>query len=73
MKGWFCGKEAVAVSMGGKAVCREHANIIDRICFAKSDASTGYATYEWVNNVVLAPDEWIEWESWEGGKKVVRT
>jgi len=40
MKCWFCGKEAVAVSMGGKAVCREHAHVIDRICFAKSDTST---------------------------------
>ena len=73
MKCWFCGKEAVAVSLGGKAVCREHAHVIDRVILTKSDTSTGYATYAWLHNVVLAPDEWIEWESWEQGKKVVRT
>jgi len=39
----------------------------------QSQTQVQYATYEWVHNVVLAPDEWIEWESWEGGKKVVRT
>jgi len=69
VKCWFCDKEAVAISLGGKAVCREHARIIDRVPLVKSDTSTGYATYAWLHNAVLAPDEQIEWEAWEKGWK----
>ena len=69
MKCWFCNNEAVAVSIGGKAVCRDHARIVDRLPLVKSDTSTGYATYAWIHNAVLAPDEQIEWEAWEKGWK----
>ena len=69
MKCWFCDKEAEAISIGGKPVCRDHAKIIDRVPLVKSDTSTGYATYAWLHNAVLAPDEWIEWEVWEKGWK----
>jgi hypothetical protein len=73
MKCWFCDAEARGVCIAcGRAVCHEHGYILDEFTHAKSDTSTGYASYFKAFNVLKCKDCKIEWESWEQGKKIVK-
>ena len=46
MKCWFCEKEARGICIVcGRAVCHEHGYKLDQFTHAKSDTSTGVATY----------------------------
>ena len=73
MKCWFCDKEARGVcAICGRAVCHEHGYKLDQITIAKSDTSTGVATYFKAFNVLKCMDCRVEWETWEQGKKIVK-
>lgn len=46
MKCWFCDAEARGVCAAcGRALCHDHAHKHDEMTLAKSDTSTGYASY----------------------------
>jgi hypothetical protein len=45
---------------------------MDQFTHAKSDTSTGFATYFKAFNVLKCQDCRVEWESWEQGKRVIR-
>jgi len=73
MKCWFCENEANGVcGICGRGICYEHAHILDQITLAKSDTSTGTATYYKAYNVLKCSDCRVEWETWERGKKILK-
>ena len=73
MKCWFCGKEAVGVcAICGRAICREHAHVMDEMTIAKSDTSTGFASYYKAHKVLKCSECWVEWENWEKGKRILK-
>ena len=73
MKCWFCDKEARGVCIVcGRAVCHEHGYTLDQFTYAKSDTSTGVATFFKAHNVLKCKECRIEWESWEGGKRIIK-
>ena len=62
MKCWFCEEDARGVCAAcGRAVCDAHVHIHDEMTIAKSDTSTGYASYCTVRNVLKCSDCQIEW------------
>jgi len=73
MKCWFCDKEARGICIVcGRAVCHEHAHQLDQFTHAKSDTSTGYATYYKAFNVLKCKDCHVGWEAWEKGNQTAR-
>ena len=73
MKCWFCEKDARGVCIAcGRGVCHDHGYKLDQFTHAKSDTSTGFATYFKAFNVLKCQDCKIEWESWEQGKKILK-
>jgi hypothetical protein len=47
----------------GRGVCHQHANFQDELTLAKSDTSTGYATYFNVNRALKCAECRLEWKS----------
>jgi hypothetical protein len=64
MKCWFCDAEARgACAACGRGVCHEHAHVHDELTLAKSDTSTGYASYYAVRDSLKCSDCRLEWRS----------
>jgi hypothetical protein len=64
MKCWFCEEEARGVcAVCGRGLCRQHAQIHDELTFAKSDTSTGYASYFNAYDALKCTQCRVEWRS----------
>jgi len=64
MKCWFCDAEARGTCAAcGRGVCDEHAQVHDELTLAKSDTSTGYASYYTVLGSLKCSDCRLEWRS----------
>jgi 1,4-alpha-glucan branching enzyme len=64
VKCWFCEQEARGTCAAcGRGLCRDHANIHDEMTLAKSDTSTGYASYYNVYGALKCSACRLEWQS----------
>lgn len=64
MKCWFCEEEARGTCAAcGRGLCYHHAHQHDEMTLAKSDTSTGYATYYNVYSALKCADCRLEWKS----------
>lgn len=62
MKCWFCESEARGVCAAcGRALCYDHAHKHDELTLAKSDTSTGYASYYNVYQALKCADCRLAW------------
>ena len=62
MKCWFCDENAKgSCAACGRGLCGAHAHIHDQMTLAKSDTSTGYATYYNVYNALKCSECRLEW------------
>ena len=69
MKCWFCDIEARGTCAAcGRGLCHQHANIHDEMTLAKSDTSTGYATYYNVHGALKCSECRLEWKSFRPGQ-----
>ncbi len=51
-----------------RGLCHQHANFHDELTLAKSDTSSGYATYFNVNHALKCSECRLEWKSFGPGK-----
>jgi hypothetical protein len=68
MKCWFCDEEARgACAACGRGLCRAHANVHDEMTLAKSDTSTGHASYDNVLGALKCGECRLEWRHHKPG------
>lgn len=66
MKCWFCDSQAAGVcAICGRGLCYTHAHFHDEMTIAKSDTSTGYASYYNAANVLKCTDCKVYWVSYK--------
>jgi hypothetical protein len=62
MKCWFCDNDAKgACAACGRGLCADHAHFHDELTMAKSDTSTGYASFYNVYNALKCSDCRLAW------------
>ena len=61
---WFCEQQARGTCAAcGRGLCHGHAHFHDEFTLAKSDTSTGYATYYNVYRALKCTECRLEWKS----------
>ncbi len=69
MKCWFCENEARGTCAAcGRGLCHQHAHFHDEMTIAKSDTSTGYASYYNVYNALKCSECRLEWRNFQPGR-----
>ena len=69
VKCWFCESDARGTCAAcGRGVCHQHAHIHDEMTIAKSDTSTGYASYYNVYRALKCSDCRLEWKTYQPGR-----
>ena len=69
VKCWFCENDARGTCAAcGRALCHQHAHIHDEMTLAKSDTSTGYASYYNVYGALKCSDCRLEWKAFQPGR-----
>src|SRR5947208_16208940 len=64
MKCWFCDEQARGTCAAcGRGLCHQHAHIHDETTIAKSDTSTGYASYYNVYGALKCSECRLEWKT----------
>jgi hypothetical protein len=69
MKCWLFDEEARGTSAAcGRGLCHQHAHFHDEMTIAKSDTSTGYASYCNGYNALKCSDCRPEWRNFQSGR-----
>jgi hypothetical protein len=65
---WFCEQHARGTCAAfGRGLCHQHANIHDEMTIAKTDTSTGFATYYNVYGPLKCSECRLGWQSFKPG------
>jgi len=68
MKCWFCDEQARGTCAAcGRGLCHQHAHFHDELTLAKSDTSTGFASYYNVYGALKCSDCRLEWRNFQPG------
>ena len=67
MKCCFCDEEARG-TCAARGLCNRHAHFHDQMTIAKSDTSTGFASYYKVYNTLKCSDCRLEWRNFQPGR-----